>query len=40
MQSRERVLTALSKHKPDKVPKDAWWTPPMLKVFKEKKGAL
>ncbi len=39
MLPRERVLTALSRRKPDKTPKYAWWTPTTLKTFKEKTGA-
>jgi len=42
MTSRQRVLTALSKKKPDRVPREISWgafTPALMKVFREKTGA-
>lgn len=35
---RERVLKTLAGERADKTPKDAWWTPPALEIFKEKTG--
>lgn len=37
---RRRVLLALGGVKPDKVPKFAWWTPAVLKMFKDKTGSI
>ena len=41
MTPRERVLAALSRNVPDKVPKDLSWgfSPALLKIFKEKTGS-
>lgn len=39
MTPRDRILTALSRKEPDRVPKEIKFTPPMLKVFKEKTGS-
>lgn len=39
MTPRERILTALNREVPDRVPKDALFTPPVLKTFQEKTGA-
>ncbi len=40
MSSRERVLKAVSRQKPDRVPKDTSWgfTPPVLETFRQKTG--
>ena len=38
MSNRKRVLKTLSGKRADKIPKDAWWTPPALEMFKEKTG--
>lgn len=40
MTPRERVLTAVSRQRPDRVPKDLSWglTPPVRRVFQEKTG--
>ncbi len=39
MSPRERVLTTLSIKKPDRVPKDAWFTPHIIEEFKKHTGA-
>ena len=41
MTSRERVLKAVSRQKPDRVPKDVSWgfTPPVLETFRQKTGS-
>jgi hypothetical protein len=39
MSPRERVLTTLSIKKPDRVPKDAWFTPHIIEEFKKNTGA-
>jgi len=38
--SRERVLQAVTRHKPDKVPKDISWgfTPTVMETFRQKTG--
>lgn len=37
--ARQRVLTALAHRAPDKVPKEAYFTPPMLELFRRETGA-
>lgn len=39
MEPRERIITALSRRMPDKVPLELEFTSPMLKLFKEKTGS-
>lgn len=39
MSPRERVLTTLAIKKPDRTPKDAWFTPHIIDKFKEHTGA-
>ena len=39
MSPRERVLTTLAIKKPDRVPKDAWFTPYITEQFKKHTGA-
>lgn len=39
MTPRERVMTAMNRRKPDKVPKQAGFTPALFDVFKEKTGS-
>jgi len=39
MTPRERVITALSRKTPDRVPKEAMFSPATLKLFKEKTGS-
>ncbi|MEK6647445.1 MAG: hypothetical protein AABY84_12315 [Candidatus Firestonebacteria bacterium] len=40
MTPRERVLTTLARQKPDKVPKEAGFSPALYEIFKQKTNSI